>query len=316
MSDMTRGGRAERRARKKADRIRDLHANDLPRSMQPSVAVKTITIVVLVFALFYFLFPIYWAIIASTKTASQMTGSNGMWFAVGLDQLPNAIAYNYGKLIGWTRGNFWRWVLNSLIYSGVSAFVGTLVAVMAGYATAKFRFRGKNIAIGVIMGCMLMPAALLTIPQYSIFHTLHLTNTMLAIIIPCCVSPFGFFLGRVYAQTSVPDELLEAARIDGASEARIFFTIVLRLLAPAMVTIFLFLFVATWNNFLLPLMMVSSDTLKPVTLGLYGMVSLATFTDRGALMMGALLGVLPVIVLFLGLQRYWQAGLAAGAVKG
>lgn len=316
MSDMTRRGRAERRARKKADRIRDLHANDLPRSMQPSVAVKTITIVVLVFALFYFLFPIYWAIIASTKTASQMTGSNGMWFAVGLDQLPNAIAYNYGKLIGWTRGNFWRWVLNSLIYSGVSAFVGTLVAVMAGYATAKFRFRGKNIAIGVIMGCMLMPAALLTIPQYSIFHTLHLTNTMLAIIIPCCVSPFGFFLGRVYAQTSVPDELLEAARIDGASEARIFFTIVLRLLAPAMVTIFLFLFVATWNNFLLPLMMVSSDTLKPVTLGLYGMVSLATFTDRGALMMGALLGVLPVIVLFLGLQRYWQAGLAAGAVKG
>ena len=126
----------------------------------------------------------------------------------------------------------------------------------------------------------------------------------------------NFFLGRVYAQTSVPNELLEAARIDGASEARIFFTIVLRILAPAMVTIFLFLFVATWNNFLLPLMMVSSDTLKPVTLGLYGMVSLATFTDRGALMMGALLGVLPVIVLFLGLQRYWQAGLAAGAVKG
>ena len=94
----------------------------------------------------------------------------------------------------------------------------------------------------------------------------------------------------------MPDELLEAARIDGASEARIFFTIVLRLLAPAMVTIFLFLFVATWNNFLLPLMMVylRQDARKPVTLGLYGMVSLATFTDRGALMMGALLGVLPV----------------------
>ena len=245
-----------------------------------------------------------------------MTGSNGMWFAVPLDQLPNAIATNYSKLLGWTRGNFWRCVLNSLIYSGVSALIGTIVSVMAGYATAKFNFRGKNAAIGIIMACMLMPSALLTIPMYSIFHTLHLTNTMLSIIIPCCVSPFGFFLGRTYAQSSVPDELLEAARIDGASEARIFFTIVLRLLAPAMVTIFLFLFVATWNNFLLPLMMVSSDTLKPVTLGLYGMVSLATFTDRGALMMGALLGVLPVIVLFLGLQRYWQSGLAAGAVKG
>lgn len=304
------------RARRRADRIRDRHANDLPRSMRPNKAVKTITVIVLIAALIYFLFPIYWAIIAATKSPSQMTGSNGLWFAVPLNELPAAIADNYATLLGWTRGQFWRWVLNSLLYSGISAIIGTIVSVMAGYACAKFNFRGKGVAIGIVMGCMLMPAALLTIPQYSIFHTLHLTNTMLAIIIPCSVSPFGFFLGRVYAQTSVPNELLEAARIDGAGEARIFFTIVLRILAPAMVTIFLFLFVATWNNFLLPLMMVSSDELKPVTLGLYGMVSLATFNDRGALMMGALLGVLPVIVLFLGLQRYWQAGLAAGAVKG
>lgn len=248
--------RACRKAERMMEKQREAAERDLPRSMRPSLIAKTITVIVLVVALIYFLFLIYWAIIVSTKTPSQLTSSNGLWFAVGLDQIPDAIA------------------------------------------------------IGVVMGCIL------TIPQYSIFHALHLTNTMLAIIIPCCVSPFGFFLGRVYAQTSVPNELLEAARIDGAGEARIFFTIVLRLLAPAMVTIFLFLFVGTWNNFLLPLMMVSSDVLKPVTLGLYGMVSLATFNDRGSLMMGALLGVLPVIVLFLGLQRYWQAGLAAGAVKG
>jgi len=107
------------------------------------------TAIVLVVALIYFLFLIYWAIIASTKTPSQLTSSNGLWFAVGLDQIPDAIA------------------------------------------------------IGVVMGCIL------TIPQYSIFHALHLINTMLAIIIPCCVSPFGFFLGRVYAQTSMPNELLE-----------------------------------------------------------------------------------------------------------
>lgn len=303
-------------ARKKAEKERRRAANNLPRSMQPSKVVKVITIVVLIVALIYFLFPIYWTIIASTKNPAQLTGSNGLWFAVSLDELPNAIATNYAKLLGWTRGMFWRWVGNSLFYSVVSALIGTMASVMAGYATAKFRFRGKNLLIGVVMACMLMPAALLTIPQYSIFHTVHLTNTVLAIIIPCSVSPFGFFLGRVYAQSSVPNELLEAARIDGAGEARIFFTIVLRILSPALVTIFLFLFVATWNNFLLPLMMVSSDELKPVTLGLYGMVSLATFNNRGALMMGALLGVLPVIILFLGLQRYWQAGLAAGAVKG
>lgn len=312
------GGRAHDplKSARRAERMRERAASDLPRSMRPSAAVKTITVVILVFALLYFLFPIYWAIVASTKTPAQLTGSNGLWFAVPLDELPGAIADNYGVLLGWTRDNFWRWVGNSFLYSGVSAAVGTVVAVMAGYATSKFRFRGKGVAIGVIMGAMLMPAALLTIPQYAIFNAMHLDNTMLAVIVPCCVSPFGFFLGRVYAQSSVPDELLEAARIDGASETRIFFTIVLRLLAPAMVTIFLFMFVATWNNFLLPLMMLSSESLYPVTLGLYGMVSLATFNDRGALMMGSLLGVLPVIILFLTLQRFWRAGLAAGAVKG
>ncbi|MUH60273.1 carbohydrate ABC transporter permease [Bifidobacterium canis] len=307
---------ASARAQKKADRRRERSENDLPRSMKPRPVTKTITIIILVFALIYFLFPIYWAIIASTKTPAQLTSSNGLWFAVPFNKLGDAIAANYSVLLGWTRGNFWRWVGNSFLYSTVSAVIGTIVSVMAGYATAKFRFRGKGITIGIIMGAMLMPAALLTIPQYAIFNALHLDNSMLAVIIPCCVSPFGFFLGRVYAQSSVPNELLEAARIDGASESRIFFTIVLRLLAPAMVTIFLFMFVATWNNFLLPLMMLSSENLYPVTLGLYGMVSLAVFNDRGALMMGALLGVLPVIILFLTLQRFWRAGLAAGSVKG
>ena len=117
------------------------------------------------------------------------------------------------------------------------------------------------------------------------------------------------------ALQSVPRELYEAARIDGASEIRIFFTIVLRLLAPAMVTIFLFIFVATWNNFFLPLMTINSAELKPVTLGLYGMSTYFN-PQYGALLQGALLGVIPLIVLFLGLQRFWQSGLAAGAVKG
>ena len=195
--------RACRKAERMMEKQREAAERDLPRSMRPSLIAKTITVIVLVVALIYFLFLIYWAIIASTKTPSQLTSSNGLWFAVGLDQIPDAIATNYSKLMGWTRGQFWRWVLNSLIYSGVSALIGTIISVMAGYATAKFNFRGKAIAIGVVMGCIL------TIPQYSIFHALHLINTMLAIIIPCCVSPFGFFLGRVYAQTSMPNELLE-----------------------------------------------------------------------------------------------------------
>ena len=147
--------RKDERARRKAERMmekqREAAEHDLPRSMRPSPITKTITVIVLVVALIYFLFPIYWAIIASTKTPSQLTSSNGLWFAVGLDQIPDAIATNYSKLMGWTRGQFWRWVLNSLIYSGVSALIGTIISVMAGYATAKFNFRGKAIAIGVVM---------------------------------------------------------------------------------------------------------------------------------------------------------------------
>jgi multiple sugar transport system permease protein len=196
----------------------------------------------------------------------------------------------------------------------VAGVVGTLLSVSAGYALAKFRIPGKSTVQLVILAGLLLPISLLTVPLYLLFLDVGLVNTPWAVIIPSCVSPFGVFLGRIYVESSVPDELLEAARLDGARESRIFFTIVLRLLAPAMVTIFLFIFVATWNNFLLPLMMISSSDLKPVTLGLYGMMSY--FDPRyGSVLLGSLLGVLPLVALFLGLQRYWQAGLTSGSVK-
>ncbi|MCS4484973.1 carbohydrate ABC transporter permease [Gleimia sp. 6138-11-ORH1] len=279
------------------------------RSVAPSAAARWITAGVLLMVLFYFIFPIYWVVIASSKTNEQLTRTNGLWF----DTLNWST--NYETLLAWTNNNFWLYVWNSLLYSTVAGVLGTLMSVAAGYALAKFVFPGKVFTLSLIMSGLLMPAALLTIPLYLIFNNIGITNTVWAIIIPSSISPFGVFLGRVYAQTSVPTELIEAARIDGAGEARIFFTMVLRILAPAMVTIFLFIFVATWNNFLLPQVMLNSEELKPVTLGLYGMMSYFG-PERGAVMLGALLGVVPLIVLFLGLQRYWQSGLAAGSVKG
>ena len=243
-----------------------------PRTLAPKKLARIATIVALTITMLYFILPIIWVMFSATKSNADLVSTNGFWF--GHFELGD----NYTKLMGWTQGLFWRWVLNSLFYSTAAGIIGTLIS-------------------------------------YVVFHNLGLTDTVWAILIPSCVSPFGVFLGRVYADSSVPTELIEAARIDGASEARVFFTIVLRLLAPAMVTIFLFIFVATWNNFLLPLMMVSTAELKPVTLGLYGMMSYFT-PQKGAVMLGALLGVLPLIVLFLGLQKYWQSGLAAGSVKG
>ena len=280
-----------------------------PRTLAPKKLARIATIVALTITMLYFILPIIWVMFSATKSNADLVSTNGFWFG------HFELAENYTKLMGWTQGLFWRWVLNSLFYSTTAGVIGTLISVAAGYAMAKFVFPGRNVSMALIMAGLLMPVALLTIPLYVVFHNLGLTDTVWAILIPSCVSPFGVFLGRVYADSSVPTELIEAARIDGASEARVFFTIVLRLLAPAMVTIFLFIFVATWNNFLLPLMMVSTAELKPVTLGLYGMMSYFT-PQKGAVMLGALLGVLPLIVLFLGLQKYWQSGLAAGSVKG
>jgi len=291
-------------------RRRPAPAADLPpRSIAPGPLARVFGVIALVVAMLYFLVPVFWLLVASTKNNADLTSTFGFWFAEW------NLGANYDSLMGWTQGLFWRWVANSILYSVSSGVIGTLVAVMAGYAIAKFVFPGRRIAVGVIMGGLLLPVALLTVPLYIEFHALGLTNTIWAIIIPSAVSPFGVFLGMVFAQSSVPTELLEAARIDGAGEIRIFFTIVLRLLGPAMVTIFLFIFVATWNNFLLPLLMVSSAELKPVTLGLYGMMSYFS-PDKGAVMLGALLGVVPLIILFFTLQRYWRSGLTAGAVKG
>ena len=279
-----------------------------PKSALPSRRGKIAGLIALIAAAVYFLGPVYWLVVAATKNNRDLTSTFGFWFAEW------NLGANYDSLMSWTQGMFWRWVGNSIFYSVTAGVVGTLFAIMAGYAIAKFSFPGKKIAVAVIMAGLLMPVALLTVPLYLEFHALGLVDTVWAIIIPSAVSPFGVFLGMVYAQ-SVPTELLEAARIDGAGELRIFFTIVMRLLAPAMVTIFLFIFVATWNNFLLPLLMVSSPELKPVTLGLFGMMSYFA-PDKGAVMLGALLGVLPLIILFFTLQRYLRSGLAAGAVKG
>lgn len=285
-------------------------AEDLPpKSALPSPLARIVGIIVLVVATVYFLAPVLWLVIASTKNNRDLTSTFGFWFAEW------NLAENYDKLMAWTQGMFWQWVGNSIFYSVSAGVIGTLFAVMAGYAIAKFVFPGKAIAVGIIMAGLLLPVALLTVPLYLEFHALGLVDTPWAIIIPSAVSPFGVFLGMVYAQDAVPTELLEAARIDGASEVRIFFTIVLRLLGPAMVTIFLFIFVATWNNFLLPLLMVSTPELKPVTLGLFGMISYFS-PDKGAVMLGALLGVIPLIILFFSLQRFLRSGLAAGAVKG
>lgn len=262
----------------------------------------------------YFLTPIWWLLVSSTKTLSSFNTTFSLWFA------PTSftdLVTNLGQLFTFEDGVFPRWMLNSVIYATVAGALGTLLAAMCGYALSKYRFPGREVIFNVVLGGVLVPATALALPLFLIFSQVQLTNTFWAVFLPSLVSPFGVYLSRIYAAASVPDEFIEAARIDGSGEFRTFFTLSIRLMSPALVTIFLFQFVSIWNNFFLPLVMLRDSTLYPVTLGLYTWNSkLGQFPDIHTLVIvGAFVSIIPLLVAFLSLQRFWRNGLGAGGLK-
>ncbi|AMW08247.1 sugar ABC transporter permease [Streptomyces qaidamensis] len=268
-------------------------------------------------ALAYFLLPLFWLIIASTKSAQDLFDSFGLWFS----HSPRLLT-NVESTFTQSDGVFARWLLNTVGYAGVSAIGAAFLAAAGGYGFAKFRFRGDRLAFNLVLGAVMVPTTALAIPTYLLFAEAGLVNTPWAVILPSLVNPFGLYLMRVYAADAVPDSLLEAARIDGAGEARIFFRIVLRLLAPGLVTVLLFTLVATWNNYFLPLIMLNDPNLYPITVGLSSWAEQAqnggggVSSDMIALVVtGSLVSIVPLVVAFLLLQRYWQSGLATGSVK-
>ncbi|PSL38086.1 multiple sugar transport system permease protein [Labedella gwakjiensis] len=267
-------------------------------------------IVMLVFTL-YFLIPIWWLFIASTKSTAQLTSTAALWFA------DFNLIENVSSLIAYRDGVYLKWMLNSVLYAGLGALLGTLFAAMCGYALAKYSFPGRDAIFNVVLGGVLVPATALALPLFLLFSQVGLTNTFWSVFLPSLVSPFGVYLTRIFAAASVPDELLEAARLDGSGEVRTFFTISVKLMLPALVTVFLFQFVAIWNNFFLPLIMLRDETLFPVTLGLYAWNSQVNQIPelRLYVLVGAFLSIIPLIITFLLLQRFWRSGLGAGSVK-
>ena len=265
----------------------------------------------LVFAC-YFLTPLWWLFVASTKTLGDLSTTPGLWFGSHFH-----LFSNIGEMVSYNDGIFVRWALNSVLYAGVGSGVGTLLAAMAGYAFAKYAFPGRDWIFNSILAGVLVPATALALPLFLIAVKLGLVDTYWSVFIPSVVSPFGVYLARVYAAAAVPDELLEAARLDGAGELRTFVTVAMRLMAPALVTIFLLQFVAIWNNFLLPLIMLQNDELYPLTLGLYSWNSQINNAPHVRLfaIVGSFVSVVPLIIVFLSLQRFWRSGLAAHAVK-
>jgi multiple sugar transport system permease protein len=268
--------------------------------------------------LIYFLLPLFWLFVASTKTTGDLFSSFGLWFAHDFSLLSN-IRRTFTE----DGGVYGRWMLNTIFYSVVSAGGAAFLATLGGYGFAKYRFRGNGVLFGLVLGSIMVPTTALAIPTYLLFSKMGLVNTPWAIILPSLVSPFGLYLMRVYAQDAIPDTLIEAGRIDGAGEFRIFFQVALRSLAPGIVTVLLFTLVATWNNYFLPLIMLNNPSLYPVTVGLASWQSQSAGGGSGStgellalVVTGSLLSVIPLIAAFLMLQRYWQSGLTAGGVKG
>jgi multiple sugar transport system permease protein len=276
---------------------------------------KLLTVVMWVCVL-YFIVPLVWLFISSTKDNSDLFTTFGLWFG---DEF-NLFA-NIGDLFAYKDGIYLRWTLNTVLYAGVSAIGATLLATMSGYAFAKYRFPGDKALFSITMGAIMIPLTALAIPTYLLFSSMGITNTPWAVILPSLVSPFSVFLMRVYVADAIPDELIEAARVDGAGELRIFWQVALRLLGPGIVTVMLFTLVATWNNYFLPLIMLNSGELLPLTVGL-AQLQATSAAGGGAqalfstVITGAFLSIIPLIIAFLYLQRFWQTGLATGGVKG
>lgn len=264
--------------------------------------------------LIYSLLPLFWLVVNSSKTQESLFGSFGLWFSG-----PFALFDNIGQALTYNDGIFVRWFLNTLLYVVAGAGGATLLATAAGYGLAKFAFPGKKAVFAIVLGAIAVPGTALAVPTFLMFSQIGLTNTVWAVIIPSLISPFGLYLVWIYAIDAIPTELLEAARMDGAGELRTFFTISLRLLMPGIVTVLLFAVVATWNNYFLPLIMLSDPSLYPLTLGLNQWNQQATGAGAtpifNLVLTGALLTIAPIVAIFLILQRYWQSGLGAGSVK-
>lgn len=260
----------------------------------------------------YFLTPLYWLAISTTKDNTDLFSSFGLWFA------HFNLIQNLSDTFTFENGIYLRWILNTALYAVVGGLLATVVSVMAGYALAKYRFPGRNLISALVLGAVLVPVTTLALPTYLLMSKVNMTDTYWAVLLPSMLNPIGVFLATIYARASVPDDLMDAARTDGAGELRVFLQVAAPLLVPGMVTIFLFQFVAIWNNFFLPLVVLSDANLYPVNLGL------ATWNFDPAshqllfnlIVTGSFLAVLPLIVMFLFLQRYWRAGLAFGSLTG
>lgn len=278
---------------------------------RPRLLGRAVVNTVVGIAVLYTLLPVLWLVLAASKNRDALFSSN--FFSLS----DFSFVQNLRDLFAMDGGLYGRWYTNSLLYAVLGAAISALVSVACGYAFDKYRFRHKEKVFGLVLAAVMVPQTVLALPLYLMASATGVVDTFWAVFIPVLFNPFGVYLGRIFSQGYVPDEVLEAARVDGAGELTTYVRDSLRMLGPGLVTVFLFQLTAIWNNFFLPMVMLSDEKLYPVSLGLYTWNSSATVSPEyyPVVIIGSLLAVLPLILAFILLQRFWKSGLTAGSVK-
>ena len=297
-------------------------------------AYRIFCLVVLFILAFLFLFPLYWIVTGAFKTAQEVNSVTPVWwpqqwtmanfqklmsrqsaplweihlpFSSGLTKDGSSLILSAGPVLPAAV----RWLINTVLMAMILTCV---TATMAGYALAKKRFAGQTILFALIVAAMALPKQVITIPLIREMSNLKLYNTIWAVIFPTVGWPFGVFLMRQFSET-VPQEMLEAARIDGASEARTFTQIVVPMVKPGIGALAIFTFIQNWNDYFMQLIMLSSTNNLTISLGI-AKLQAENSTDFGLIMAGAALASVPILIVFLIFQKYFTQGIAMGAVKG
>ena len=250
--------------------------------------------------------PLLWMVSASFMPTGEATA-----FPPRL--LPSTITFEHYAAL-FTRLNLTRYIANSTLLAGAITVISLLFNSMAGYAFAKLRFRGRDRLFRLLLAALVIPGQVAMLPLFLLLKEMGCVNTYWGVIIPGMASIFGIFLIRQYA-LSIPDSLLDAARIDGAGELRIYWSLVLPACKPILVTLAIFTFLGTWNDFLWPLIVLTNSDMYTLPVALANLLG-EHVQDTELMMAGAVLTILPVIVLFMALQRYYIQGIMAGSMKG
>jgi multiple sugar transport system permease protein len=269
----------------------------------------------------FFGIPIVWLLLAPTKTNNGLSFQSPLSFG-NLSQIGTAA----GNLFGYNHGIIWTWALNSVWYTVLSVVIALATAVPAGYALAKFAFRGRSTVLFVTLLTMIVPSAALILPLYLEMSAVGLTNTPWSVILPLTFYPFGVYMIYLFTTTSIPNSIIEAARLDGCSEFGIMTRVFIPLARPAIVMIAFFAVVGSWNSFFLPFIMLTSQDLATLQTGLQILVSSTGAINGGNLSnipirapevaLAAIISILPILMVFIFAQKYLVAGQTAGAEKG